>query len=842
MPHLSNLYPDPKSPEAQAAGHENAKDTLVDTKTIKGVSYKMYKRADGSLYVVNGDTGQSLEGSFADNDLGGTGSSGGSTKPPKDIVYKGTKAYREAANGALTRTPEYDLEPEEAAPVARKRTKLEETMDTISAIKGTPSQGREIQVPGLAGQGIDPFATGTPGTIGRTNAGDRQVIGADPSKNIYIPSFVARIDPDTGKGYTADGTPVEGNTSTGFGEIMDAAWMRRKAIEYTGISGGQRGYDSSILGQAMISPRNMTADQIASAAELIKYLRPRVPAEITDPKKVAAYLQRMLAEAGMTVDPLEDPSFQGYQNQLYGPPKNQRGEVDPFALEKIDREGLPSFASGGSAMVDMPMEEKMRRMMGGMRSFAEPGAVEVEALPAWLQALLQVQAYRSGQAASPFQEGAVTSTGGSFAPSAPLTPAQELSAFFKRFAQQGQGAGGAGQATAGYPTPSGSAQGQVRGGGIDPFAAAPGYPAPVADAFGRAMGYEGIQARDFYNLDNLPSFALPGSMQIGSPATQQNPQIAALIAALGGSPAASASSDIEEPAAPSRSPQQRAQATATSNPAIIGQDPLRNTPAMRLRTALSQPGGMDSRLGAFPAANWNELLDLVFPGGETPFAEPLEPESELDRPRGRAEAEAYRAAREQREEERTAQYLTSFLRSNPDLSTFSWRPGTPIAGTPPTAVQQMARTLSQLGPELTGLILGLIRGVPYRNTSGLDSGMSTAGEAPSRLPFDAYRERGIASFANPGMLTLPEPIVLEGAASGIPYGTASPGEQIAFGGAPDPQMGRMQEQAGLQAYQQRGMGLDPFAAPMVMLPVDMRRDPLRMLRKAMHKADPLRAA
>jgi len=29
---------------------------------------------------------------------------------------------------------------------------------------------------------------------------------------------------------------------------------------------------------------------------------------------------------------------------------------------------------------------------------------------------------------------------------------------------------------------------------------------------------------------------------------------------------------------------------------------------------------------------------------------------------------------------------------------------------------------------------------------------------------------------------------------------------------------------------------------MVMLPVDMRRDPLRMLRKAMHKADPLRAA
>src|SRR3990167_3420217 len=94
---------------------EPPKDTLLDTKTIKGVTYKAYKRADGSLYVVNTDTGEVLDGSFADNDLGGTGTYGGSEKPPKDIVYKGDKAYREAANGALTRTPEYDLEPSKPA-------------------------------------------------------------------------------------------------------------------------------------------------------------------------------------------------------------------------------------------------------------------------------------------------------------------------------------------------------------------------------------------------------------------------------------------------------------------------------------------------------------------------------------------------------------------------------------------------------------------------------------------------------------------------------------------------------------------------------------------------------
>src|SRR3990167_549261 len=92
---------------------DKAKDTLLDTKTIKGVTYKAYKRADGSLYVVNTDSGAVLEGSFADNGLGGTGTTASSDgKPPKDIVYKGDKAYREAANGALTRTPEYDLEPE----------------------------------------------------------------------------------------------------------------------------------------------------------------------------------------------------------------------------------------------------------------------------------------------------------------------------------------------------------------------------------------------------------------------------------------------------------------------------------------------------------------------------------------------------------------------------------------------------------------------------------------------------------------------------------------------------------------------------------------------------------
>src|SRR3990167_1216880 len=49
---------------------EPVKDSLLDTKTIKGVTYKMYKR---------------------------------------------DKAYREAPNGALTRTPEYDLEPSKPA-------------------------------------------------------------------------------------------------------------------------------------------------------------------------------------------------------------------------------------------------------------------------------------------------------------------------------------------------------------------------------------------------------------------------------------------------------------------------------------------------------------------------------------------------------------------------------------------------------------------------------------------------------------------------------------------------------------------------------------------------------
>src|SRR3990167_5723844 len=96
---------------------EPVKDTLLDTKTIKGVTYKMYKRADGSVYVLNGDTGKTMEGSFADNDLGGTGTSSGDGKPPKDIVYKGDKAYREAPNGALTRTPEFDLEPSASAGV-----------------------------------------------------------------------------------------------------------------------------------------------------------------------------------------------------------------------------------------------------------------------------------------------------------------------------------------------------------------------------------------------------------------------------------------------------------------------------------------------------------------------------------------------------------------------------------------------------------------------------------------------------------------------------------------------------------------------------------------------------
>ena len=99
---------------------DKAKDTLLDTKTIKGVTYKAYKRADGSLYVVNTDSGAVLEGSFADNGLGGTGAGAGGTaaKPPKDIVYKGDKAYREAANGALTRTPEFDLEPSKPASTA----------------------------------------------------------------------------------------------------------------------------------------------------------------------------------------------------------------------------------------------------------------------------------------------------------------------------------------------------------------------------------------------------------------------------------------------------------------------------------------------------------------------------------------------------------------------------------------------------------------------------------------------------------------------------------------------------------------------------------------------------
>lgn len=36
-------------------------------------------------------------------------------QPPKDIVYKGEKAYHEAPNGTLTRAPEFDIEPEKNA-------------------------------------------------------------------------------------------------------------------------------------------------------------------------------------------------------------------------------------------------------------------------------------------------------------------------------------------------------------------------------------------------------------------------------------------------------------------------------------------------------------------------------------------------------------------------------------------------------------------------------------------------------------------------------------------------------------------------------------------------------
>ena len=72
-----------------------SKDTLLDTKTIKGVTYKAYKRADGSLYVVNTDSGAVLEGSFADNGLGGTGAGGGgaAAKPPQNILYKKHKTH-----------------------------------------------------------------------------------------------------------------------------------------------------------------------------------------------------------------------------------------------------------------------------------------------------------------------------------------------------------------------------------------------------------------------------------------------------------------------------------------------------------------------------------------------------------------------------------------------------------------------------------------------------------------------------------------------------------------------------------------------------------------------------
>src|SRR3990167_8465402 len=126
---------------------EPPKDTLLDTKTIKGVTYKAYKRADGSLYVVNTDTGQVLEGSFADNDLGGTGASTGGTaaKPPKDIVYKGDKAYRGAPNGALTRTPEYDLEPEKPATTSIQSPALRQFFEG--------RQSKDIPVGGGVGAG-----------------------------------------------------------------------------------------------------------------------------------------------------------------------------------------------------------------------------------------------------------------------------------------------------------------------------------------------------------------------------------------------------------------------------------------------------------------------------------------------------------------------------------------------------------------------------------------------------------------------------------------------------------------------------------------------------------------
>src|SRR3990167_10067654 len=187
---------------------EPVKDALLDTKTIKGVTYKMYKRADGSVYVLNGDTGKTMEGSFADNDLAGTGSSGDG-KPPKDIVYKGDKAYREAPNGALTRTPEFDLEPEKPATTAIQSPALRQFFEGRQSKDipvGATSATGPVQAD-LLSRGDIESASATPGL----QRGD--VLGFLP--NYLIPAQAA-LPADTNLPITAGGIYGEKGSPLGL--------------------------------------------------------------------------------------------------------------------------------------------------------------------------------------------------------------------------------------------------------------------------------------------------------------------------------------------------------------------------------------------------------------------------------------------------------------------------------------------------------------------------------------------------------------------------------------------------------------------------------------------------
>ena len=251
--------------------------TLVDSKTISGVTYKMYKRADGTLYVVNGDTGASLEGSFADNGLGGTGSSGGSNTGTLTREYlegmgaafdglvarvktaSGTDVYERKASG------KYELRSSGSATTTNTRPLSSAANQVLAgASKGAAAKAA---AEGQSSPGQAPSQTqqqGSTGLFGLPNVNKDQITAPQSSGVVqgdllgFLPDYL--INPNQSLGSSAYPVVADANPTQGPGQGVGFAMMPPSG-EIAGMSGALGdsgvgvGFDPrQILGAAGFQP------------------------------------------------------------------------------------------------------------------------------------------------------------------------------------------------------------------------------------------------------------------------------------------------------------------------------------------------------------------------------------------------------------------------------------------------------------------------------------------------------------------------------------------------------------------------------------------------------------